>query len=117
MFRIQRKPFTLVILNGQTAITSAAKLNLNGLLRGVIVNAPDLTSTHTYTIVIKDADGQTIFSQAGLTENVITSFFVDGNNYPLMVPLNGGEKITITASGTEGADRTFVTTLLVDTGA
>lgn len=117
MYAIQRKKFSLTILNGQTAITSAVVLGLNGLLRGVIINAPDLTATHTYSIVIKDVDGQTIFSQTGLTENQLTSFFVDANNYPLMVPLDGNEKITITASGAEGADRLFTVTCLMDRGS
>lgn len=116
MYAIQRKPFTLTILNGQTAIVSASVLNLNGLLRGIIVNVPILSSSHTLTIEIKDEDGQVIFTKTGIVNNAKTSFFIDANNYPLLVPLSGNEKITLTSSGTEGADRAITATVLVDRG-
>jgi hypothetical protein len=114
-FNIGRYKQALIILSGGTTITGPAT-QLNGLLRGIIVTAPVLTSSNTYTVTIKDVDGNTIYSKASLVANTTTGAFVDANNQPLQLPLSGAHTITITSSGTEGADRTFSVALLVGRG-
>ena len=115
MYAIQRKVFSLTILSGQTVIVSASGLNLNGILKGVIVSAP-LMGGHTYKIEIKDEDAQIVFTKTGIAENSKVSAFIDANNYPLTIPLSGNEKITLTSSGAEAADRLITVTLLVNRG-
>ncbi|MFD4554415.1 hypothetical protein ACFWP5_08805 [Streptomyces sp. NPDC058469] len=114
-FRIQRVKASLTILNTTTTIVSAA-IPLNGLLRGIIVAAPDLSSTNTYAATVKDVDGYTVYTKAALVKNTTTAAFIDANNQPLQLPLSGDHTITLTSSGTEGADRVFSVTLLIDRG-
>lgn len=116
-FNIQRTPVTTLIdvsENNTTGVSSATELN--GLLVGIHTTAPDLTSTNTYTVTIKDADGHTIYNKAALAENTTTSAFIDANNHPLRLPLSGNHTVTIVSSGAEAADRTFTTKLLIQRG-
>lgn len=96
-------------------ITSA--FELNGLLRGILITSPDLDDTDTFSITIKDADGYTIFTRASLAESTLHNIFTDTNNHPLQLPLTGNHTVTITASGDQAADRTFVVKLLVERGS
>ena len=55
-YSIQRSTLAVVIAfatNSTLGVSTA--LALNGLLRGVQVNAPDLDSTNIYTVTVKDA--------------------------------------------------------------
>lgn len=112
-FNIGRYKTSLTILATGTTITGAA-VQFNGLLRGIITIAPALSSTNTYTVTIKDADGYVIYNKAALVANTTTPAFIDAANQPLQLPLSGAHTITITSSGTEGADRIFSVVLLVD---
>jgi hypothetical protein len=89
---------------------------LNGIIKGILVTAPDLDDTDTYTITIKDADGYTLFTKASLAEGVKTQVYVDANNHPLQIPVAGKITIEILASGDQAADRTFSVALLVQRG-
>lgn len=88
----------------------------NGLLVGILINAPDLDSTHTYTLTLKDSEGYTVFTRASLVESVRTTVYIDTNNHPLRLPLNGDYTIEVLTSAAQTADRTFSVTLLVDRG-
>lgn len=114
-FSVQRKALSLVLAfaTDNDSIDSSA-IALNGHLAGVIINAPVLESTHTFTVTVKDADGYTIFNRAGLAQSSQHGLFVDSNNHPLHLPLSGNHTVTITTSGAQTANRTFPVVLLVD---
>jgi hypothetical protein len=97
------------------AILTAA-FDINGLLRGILVNAPALDDTDTFTVALEDADGFVLFSEAGLAHTTKHGLMVDANDMALAVPLSGSHKIRITANGAQAADRTFAVKLLVDKG-
>lgn len=106
---------TVTVTNGTT--NGSKTVYLNGLVRAIYVNAPDLTGTNTYTFAILGPNtGQSLFSKASLTENTQSNIVADANNYPLQVPVDGNCVIKITSSGTEGADRAFSFSLLIDRG-
>lgn len=117
-YPIKQVDITATILSGGTAGSSAdIPADLNGLIRAIYINAPDLTSTNTYTITIAGPKtGQTLYSKASLTKNAKTNILVDANNYPLQIPFATSGVITVTSSGAEGADRAFGITLLVERG-
>lgn len=106
-------PLTIDVSADDTAVVSSA-LPVIGLVRGVSVTAPDLDDTDTYTVAIKSRGGATLYSDSGLSESATTSKFVDSNNFPLTIPLSRKSTVTITASGTQAADRAFVVTLFVE---
>lgn len=111
-YNIQRISKTITVLNAGTT-ASATNVPLNGLLRGIQVNAPDLDSTNTYKLDITDQDGYTTYTKASIAENSRYTAFVDANNQPLQLPLSGTYTVAITTSGTQTADRAFSVTLLV----
>jgi hypothetical protein len=92
------------------------EFQLNGLLKGLLITSPDLDDTDTFTISLKDADGYTIFTRGTLAEGTVFNIYTDTNDHPLEIPLSGSHTITITASGDQAADRTFVVKLLVQRG-
>lgn len=114
-FGIQRfkTTLTIVIATDADEIVSEA-FPLNGKLKGIIPTAPDLDSTDTYTITIKDADGNTIYTKATLAESVASPQFVDANNHPLQLPLAGNHTITIKTSSDQDANRIFTVVLLIE---
>lgn len=113
-YPIAKRNFPLVLsyLDNATTIVSDAT-QMNGLLRGIQITAPDLDSTNTYSLTIKDADGYTIFTKASLVENTTTTVYVDTNNQPLQLPLQGAHTVTIVTSGAQTANRAFSVKLLV----
>lgn len=118
-YNIQRFKQTIDIADGQTIGNSVAA-NLNGILRGVLVDAPDLDGAVTLTVAVLLIDGAeeyTIFSQASIAENANTAILVDANNHPLSRPLSGNIQIRVTASGAQADDDDSVAvSLLVDRG-
>jgi hypothetical protein len=110
-YSVQRYNTPITVLNGGT--TASVSTNLNGLLRGVQVNAPDLDSTNTYTVTITDQDGYTTYTKASIAENSRYTAFIDANNQPLQLPLTGTYGVAITTSGAQAAGRAFSVTLLV----
>lgn len=116
-YNLQRYTKTLTLAYATNATTiSASTGDLNGLLAGVEINAPDLDSTNTYTVTLTDADSFTIFTRATLAENTKTAIFTDANNHPLRLPLSGTHTITVVTSGAQTGDRTFTVNLLIDRG-
>lgn len=116
-YQIQRYKTTLTLdfSEDDNEIVSG-NIPLNGILKGIIPTAPDLDGTQTYTITIKDADGNVVYTKASLTENQASPQFVDANNRPLELPLSGNHTITITTSGAQTADRIFTVVLLINRG-
>lgn len=106
----------LVDVSEDNDLGTATDIQANGRLAGILVNAPDLDSTNTYTVTVKDQEGYTVFTRASLVENARTTIYVDTNNHPLRLPLNGEYTIEVLTSGAQTADRTFSVTLLVDRG-
>lgn len=116
-FNIQRYKKTIAIADGQTVGESTAE-NLNGILRGFLVKAPQLDGTVTLTVAIISVDGSdeyTLISKASIAENANTPVMVDANNIYMQIPLSGLTKIKVTASGSQSGDNDSVTvTLLID---
>ena len=110
---ITRKKTALIIADSGTTLTSAA-ITMNGLLRGVIVNAPAMTSSHTLTVAVNDVDSQAVFSKASIAGNATTPLFLDANNIPYQAPLSGDHTIVVTSSGAETGAKTINVTLLVE---
>ena len=115
--RIQRFTKQLVLDFGadDNQIISSA-LSLNGLLHGITLDIPDLDSTNTTTITLKDADGTVLFSKAALAESTKHGIVVDGNDHPLRIPLVGNHTVELLTSGAQTADRTFEVVLLIARG-
>lgn len=109
---IARPVIAVTIPDTDTTITSSA-VTLNGLLRGVTVVAPALTSSATLTVAVIDADGTTIFSKAAIPGNAKTAIMIDANNYPLQVPLSGSHTIAVTASGAQTGAKAITVNLLI----
>lgn len=114
-YNIKRYSASLVLAYQSNATTVVGDgVDFNGLLVGVVVIVPNLDSTNTATITIKDQDGTTVYSKASLARSTTTTAFVDANNYPLQIPLSDSHTITITTSGSQTADRTFGVRLLIN---
>ena len=95
----------LIVADGGTTIESS-ELPINGILLGLVVVAPDLTSSNTYTASILDEEGGTIISYATLTENTTTSKYIDANNAYIHAPLHN-PTVKIVSSGAETGAKTF----------
>ncbi len=113
-FPIKRTSYALTIdiIADDNQIISPA-IAFNGELAGIIVTAPDLDNSDTYTLTIKDVDGNTIYTKAALVEASTTTIFIDANNFPLQLPLAKAHTITILTSGAQASDRDFTVVLLV----
>jgi hypothetical protein len=111
---VQRKPFTLplVFATDDNEIESSLT-ELNGLLAGVIVVVPDLDSTNTATVEVKDVDGNVIYTKTAIAKSTTGKFFIDANNFPLQLPLSGKHTVKITTSGAQTANRSFTVILLI----
>lgn len=116
--RLQTISGTVVIANGGTTANSLDfPAYVSGLIRAIYINAPALTSSDTYTVTITGPlTGQTLFTKASLVAAAKTNILIDANNYPLQIPIEGACTVTITSSGTEGAQRSFSFSLVVDKG-
>ena len=116
-FNIQRYTLPLILLfaTNNTTIASSA-IEFNGLLRGLLITAPDLEGVTTFTITITDADGFVVYSKAALAESTSHAIFDDPDltDFILERPLSGDHTITIVTSGVQTADRTFAVKLLIE---
>ena len=113
-YKIQRYKSTLTIADGQTS-ASESSVALNGILKGLLVNAPNLDGSVTLTVTITDADSFTVYSKSSISENTKTAIYLDASNNPLEIPLSGNHTITITASGSQsGGNDTVEVILLIE---
>lgn len=107
-FRIQRYATTVTIpVNNDTEDAPALSGNnaqLNGVLRGITIDAPALTGT-AFTLWILGQRGELLFTKASLVESAKNYIGVDANNHPLRIPLalNGVSPVRIKATGTPDA--------------
>lgn len=107
MSKIIKNSESILIDIGDNDTTATSTFTANGILKGISVDAPDLTDSHTYTVSLLDENDGTIVSFAGLSENSVTSKYVDGNSYYLQQPLYGTVTVKIVTSASETADVTF----------
>lgn len=113
-FKMQRYSVSIAIADGQT-VGTATDVPLNGILKGVLVDAPQLDGAVTLTVAITDVDGFTVFSKASIAENAKTATYLDTNSRPLELPLSGNHTITVTASGAQsGGNDTVGVKLLIE---
>lgn len=115
-YRIQRYTKNCVIAaDGTTSDTTTD--SLNGLIKGIIANVPQLVGTTTLTLTIKDADGVQLFSKASIAENAKTGFYEGSADLAVAIPVCGALTLTVTASNAQtGAAATIPVTLLIDRG-
>lgn len=119
--RIRTIPCTVVIAaSGTTANSADIASSLNGLIRGIYIDAPTLTGASYSITITGPASGQALFTKAALTANAKTNILSDasfaGGNAPLMLPIDGACTVTILSAGTEASQRTFNIKLLVEEG-
>lgn len=114
---IQRVSATVAIADSQTVGSTAIARRLNGILRGVMVNAPQLDGTTTVTVDVLDSSSFVVFTKASIAENAKTPIFIDANNQPLQIPLSGTYTVRVTASGAQsGGNDSVVVDLLIGRG-
>lgn len=107
-FRVQRFTTSVVIpVNNDTEdapVLSGNSEQLNGILKGITINAPNLSGT-AFTLWILGQRGETLFTKASLVENGLNYIGVDANNHPLSIPLSlrGVSPLRIKSTGTTDA--------------
>lgn len=105
---IQRVKKTLVLdfSEDDNQIISSA-FDLNGILRRVVFVVPELTSTHTASVTLKDVDGNTVYTDTGVAES-------SSANEVAEAAISGQHTLTVDTSGAQDADRTFTVILYVE---
>jgi len=105
---IQRIKKTLVLdfsADDNQIISDA--FDINGILRRVVFVVPELTSTNTATLTLKDVDGNTVYTDATVAENTTANETTD-------LAVSGDHTLTVDTSGAQDADRTFTVVLYVE---
>lgn len=105
---IQRIKKTLVLdfAADDNQIISDA-FDLNGILRRVVFVVPELDSTNTADVTLKDVDGYTVYSDTAVAENSTANETAD-------LAVSGSHTLTVDTSGAQTADRTFTVVLYVE---
>lgn len=106
--RIQRIKKTLVLdfsADDNQIISDA--FEVNGIIRRVVFVVPDLDSTNTATLTLKDVDGYEVYSDATVAESTTANEVTDK-------AASGQHTLTVDTSGAQTADRTFTVVLLVE---
>ncbi len=108
MFRIQRFTQEVVLPINYDTGEGADVTNLNGLLRGITIVAPNLSGT-SYTASILGGRGEVLWSKSGLTEAAVTSIIKDADAMPLAIPLSLNDQpvLRIKSAGTGDATGTL----------
>lgn len=113
-YRVQRFQTTVTIPSGADTADSPTvdannnSLSINGILKGISINAPALTGT-AFTIWILGQRGETLFTQAGELESGVRHINKDADDFPLDVPLSlyGVSAVRIKSTGTPDATGTL----------
>jgi len=103
---IRREEYIVTLEESRVTADAPPKdIDLNGLIKGIVISAPDLDAA-TYGIVIKDQNGATLFSKTGLTKAVQTAIILDANNRPLEIPIavNNAPPIGLTTPDTTASE-------------
>lgn len=90
--------------------------SVNGLIKRILITAPDLDDTDTFTITIADEDGYILYTQETVGEDQQLNIDQDANSLALDIPVAGQVTITIVTSGAQSAEATFGVVLVVDRG-
>lgn len=100
-FRIQRYQTQVVLPINNDKEDSANVDQLNGVLKGITVVAPDLTGS-SFTLSILGQRGEVLFSKASLAKAATTYIGVDANNNPLEIPMSimGEQVVRVKVAGT-----------------
>jgi hypothetical protein len=100
-FRIQRYQTQVVLPINNDQEDAPNVDQLNGILKGITVVAPDLSGS-SFTLSILGQRGEAIFSKASLAKNATTYIGVDANNRPLEIPLSlmNEQPVRIKVAGT-----------------
>jgi hypothetical protein len=85
----------------------SSSFELNGMLARVVFVVPNLDSTNTADVTIKDSDGYTVYTKATVAKSTTS-------NEEKTTRVSGMHTITIDTSGAQTANRTFVVKMLVD---
>lgn len=116
-YNIQRYSQTVTIAADGTTANANTTRALYGKLVAIKSLVPQLVGTTTLTITIKDENGVTIYTKASIAENAGFGAYIDANNYPLSIPLDGILNIAVTASNAQtGQAAAIPVTLLIDRG-
>lgn len=105
---VQRVKKTLVLdfsADDNQIISDA--FDLNGILRRVVFVVPDLTSTHTADVTLKDVDGYEVYKDSAVAESTTANETAD-------LAVSGNHTLTVDTSGAQDADRTFTVVLYVE---
>jgi hypothetical protein len=110
--RIKRVRQSIDIADGQT-IGQGTDVTLNGLVRGIMLNVPQLDGVSTVTFDLIDSDNFTVYTKSSISENAKTTVFSDTNNESLVVPVSGDYTLQVTASNTQSGNNDSVTVVLL----
>ena len=110
-FRTQRYQTTVTIPVNNDTEDAPVVSQLNGMLKGITVEAPALTGT-SFILTILGQRGETLFSKSAIVEAVLTHIntkTIGAAEYPLDTPisLRGVSPLRIKSSGTPDATGTL----------
>lgn len=98
-----------------TVPTTAPTKSLSGRIMSVKIKTPAVVdNTATIAVLIKDVDGDTIYSKSGVAVNTTNVELKDSNNVPLQIPVGGLVSINPTFSANQTTPRNVIVTLLID---
>jgi len=84
-----------------TADAPSENVDINGIIRGIVVVAPALTAG-SCGVVVKGQRGEQLFTKSSITKAATTAILIDANNHPLSIPIsiNGVSPIRVTTPDT-----------------
>jgi len=116
-YNIQRYSQTVTIAADGTTANADTTRTLYGKLVAIKSVVPALVGTTTLTITIKDENGVTIYTKASIAEGAGFGAYIDANNHPLQLPIDGILNITVTASNAQTSVAAPIpVVLLIDRG-
>jgi len=109
--RKDKKPISRVVTDvlidySEDNTTGETDITVNGRVDQIILNVPDLTSTHTMTLNILDEDGAVLYTASGKAESTIHVLHPTNT-----IELCGTTTLQVVASSAETADSTTTVTL------
>lgn len=114
--RIRTKTITVTVPNGAATAVGIPNL-INGIVKGMAITAPVLTSANYAVSILGPVAGWTLFNKATLTPNAVSVIPADnsaGNMAGNGIPVDPNSTVTITTASNEGAQRVFTVTLFIE---
>lgn len=120
-YRMQRYAGTASIVVATDADQIDVSAALNGVLKGILLNIPNLKASDTLTFSILDSDGFTLYTKAALAEStkhaLLDQVGSDASTLlPLNVPLSGTLTLRFTTSEDQDSDTDIPFALLIERG-